>query len=117
LSIDGGGIKGLYSSCILQHLEEQFGGSISDYFDMLCGTSTGGLIALAASLKIPMKDICNFYRNDGPKIFPSFKKSKIYSTLLGQNITEGDVKQIAKGGKFSDVQLRKSLTEIFGEAK
>ena len=57
LSIDGGGIKGLYSAIILEHLEEEFckkqGYSISDYFDMICGTSTGGLIALALSVKTP----------------------------------------------------------------
>ena len=41
LSIDGGGIKGLYSAKILQHFEEKFSCHISDYFDMLCGTSTG----------------------------------------------------------------------------
>jgi len=35
LTIDGGGIKGLYSSIIIKHLEEQYG-PISDYFDMIC---------------------------------------------------------------------------------
>jgi patatin-like phospholipase/acyl hydrolase len=49
LSIDGGGIKGLYSSTILEHLERKFDGKIADYFDMICGTSTGGLIALGLS--------------------------------------------------------------------
>ena len=34
LSVDGGGIKGLYSSTILEHLEDEFDCSISDYFDM-----------------------------------------------------------------------------------
>ncbi|MBS1780428.1 MAG: patatin-like phospholipase family protein [Bacteroidetes bacterium] len=117
LSIDGGGIKGLYSSCVLQHFEENFNCLISDHFDMLCGTSTGGLIALAASLKIPMSQVTDFYRTEGPKIFPSFKKNKWFSAIFGQNVTDGDVRQIAKGGKFSDVHLRRSLTEIFGDAK
>ena len=61
LSIDGGGIKGLYSSTILEHLESKFGGSCSDYFDMICGTSTGGLIALAITSLISAENICNFY--------------------------------------------------------
>jgi len=42
---------------------------ISDCFDMLCGTSTGGIIALAASLKKPMRDVVTFYEQDGPIIF------------------------------------------------
>jgi patatin-like phospholipase/acyl hydrolase len=75
LAIDGGGIKGLYSSTILEHLEKKYKGNISDYFDMLCGTSTGGLIALALSLKIPTKEISDIYLKNGNKIFP--KKSKI----------------------------------------
>jgi len=70
LAIDGGGIKGLYSSTILEHFEEKFNCLLSDYFDLLCGTSTGGLIALAASLKIPMINVSKFYQEEGPKIFP-----------------------------------------------
>ena len=74
LSIDGGGIKGLYSATILAHFEHKFSARISDYFDMLCGTSTGGLIALAASLKISMNDVCRFYEEEGPKIFSRIQK-------------------------------------------
>jgi len=103
LAIDGGGIKGLYSSTILEHLEKKYKGNISDYFDMLCGTSTGGLIALALSLKIPTKEISDIYLKNGNKIFP--KKSKIsnkYNQILGK-------------GKFSDEPLKKVLNEMFKE--
>ena len=57
LSIDGGGIKGLYSSTILEILEERYNCKSYEYFDMLCGTSTGGLIALALSAGKSAKDI------------------------------------------------------------
>ncbi len=105
LSIDGGGIKGLYSSTILEHFEERFGSSISDHFDMVCGTSTGGLIALAISLKIPATKISKIYTLHGSKIFPSY--SKIVSKY----------KQVCGGGKFTDIELRKALFEVFGEKK
>ncbi|WP_246282488.1 patatin-like phospholipase family protein [Flavobacterium agri] len=49
LTIDGGGIKGLYSASVLARIEEKTGKKVGDYFDMICGTSTGGLIALAIS--------------------------------------------------------------------
>lgn len=101
LAIDGGGVKGLYSSTILEHLERKYEGHISDYFDMLCGTSTGGLIALALSLKIPTEQISDIYLKNGSKIFP--KKSKvrnIYNQILGK-------------GKFSDEPLKEVLNEIF----
>ena len=76
LSIDGGGIKGLYSSTIIERLENKFNCQISDYFDMLCGTSTGGLIALALSLGKPATEISDFYIKYGKEIFPHQSKIK-----------------------------------------
>lgn len=103
LSIDGGGIKGLYSSTILEHLESKFGCCCSDYFDMVCGTSTGGLIALALSQKIPASEISKIYTEHGKKIFPK------------QNKLVGLIRQTFWKGKFKDEALKKVLTEIFGE--
>jgi len=103
LSIDGGGIKGLYSAKILEHFEQRFNCSISDYFDLLCGTSTGGLIALALSLKIPASEISEFYEKYGKKIFPH--RSKFW----------GMIRQTLWRGKYSDRPLREALETIFGE--
>lgn len=113
LAIDGGGIKGLYSSTILEHLEQKFDCVLSDYFDLLCGTSTGGIIALAASLKIPMSEVSKFYIDEGPKIFPEYKKNRLLSALFFRKINMGDYKQILNGGKFSDVPLRSALQRVF----
>lgn len=41
LSIDGGGIKGIFSASFLAEIEEKCGGPYSEYFDMIAGTSTG----------------------------------------------------------------------------
>lgn len=114
LSIDGGGIKGLYSVSILKKFEKKFNCTTSDHFDMICGTSTGGLIALALSLKIPAKEICDFYENKGELIFPKHKKRKI--PFFG-TIDYGFLKQIAKGGKYSDKGLKEALIEIFKDKK
>jgi len=111
LSIDGGGIKGLYSASILKKFEETFNCQTSDHFDMICGTSTGGLIALALSLKMSAKEICDFYENKGEIIFPKHTKRKI--PFFG-TIDYGFLKQIAKGGKYSDKGLKEALIEIFG---
>lgn len=108
LSIDGGGIKGLYSAKILEQFEEQFECKISDYFDMLCGTSTGGLIALGLSLKIPAKDLSTFYEQNGPLIFTD--RSQNYFTK-----NYASFRQIFWKGKFSDIELKRSLEEIFGD--
>lgn len=102
LSIDGGGVKGLYSAKILAHLEEEYGNPISDYFDMICGTSTGGLIALALCVKVPASEIVKFYEEDGPKIFAS--SNKLWS----------QIKQILVNGKYKDENLKKALYNVFG---
>ena len=43
-----------------------------DYADLICGTSTGGLIALALALRVPAETICDFYEKKGPGIFTLF---------------------------------------------
>ena len=55
LYLDGGGIKGLFSAAVLAHLEEDLRIGITDFFDLIVGTSTGGIIALA--LGIGMKPV------------------------------------------------------------
>jgi uncharacterized protein len=111
LTIDGGGIKGLYSARILAHLEQQFNASISDHFDMLCGTSTGGIIALALSLKIPATEVCSFYELKGPIIFPQSKVIKL--PIIG-SIDFGFARQVLLSGKFKSNPLKKALEEVFG---
>lgn len=113
LTIDGGGIKGLYSAVILRDFEEKYQCSISDHFDMVCGTSTGGLIALALSLKIPAKKICDFYETEGPNIFPSSKTIK----LLGFKFSRRIIGQLLYKGKYSDKPLREALEKIFGDKR
>ena len=107
LCIDGGGIKGLYSAELLAKFEKVFGCVISDCFDMLCGTSTGGIIALAASLKIPMSDVVLFYQKHGPLIF----NESIKHRPGGRKYLRS--KQIAYGGKYSAKPLRSALESVF----
>jgi len=103
----------LYSATILKEFEEKFNCQISDYFDMICGTSTGGLIALALALKIPAKEICDFYELEGPKIFPNSTSINFF----GKKISRRFMQQLVKGGKYSDKPLRNALTNIFKESK
>ncbi len=69
LAIDGGGIRGIYPAKYLTELEKEIGGSISRYFDLIAGTSTGGIIAIALGLEIPSARILDLYRSRGPEIF------------------------------------------------
>lgn len=112
LSIDGGGIKGLYSARILQQFENSLqiennnpNLRIVDYFDLVCGTSTGGLIALAISLKKSMEKVCKFYEDHGNKIFPS------------PNSRFRKFKQVLFKGKYSDKYLKEAIIKFYGNYK
>lgn len=70
LSLDGGGIKGLFSAAVLAAIEEDLKINITDHFDMITGTSTGGIIALGLGLGMKPREMVEFYLSKGPQIFP-----------------------------------------------
>ncbi|KAH1065633.1 hypothetical protein J1N35_030620 [Gossypium stocksii] len=85
LSIDGGGIRGLIPGTILAFLESQLQkldgeeARLADHFDVITGTSTGGLVTAMLTTPDPnngnrplfaAKDINDFYLEHCPKIFP-----------------------------------------------
>lgn len=110
LCIDGGGIKGLFSAQVLAKFEDVFKTRICDQFDLICGTSTGGIIALAASAEIPMSDVVSFYKEKGPLIFAQSKKSFLGRLILC-------FKQFIYKGKYDNAELKKALINVFGEKK
>ncbi|MCU1305052.1 MAG: putative Patatin-like phospholipase [Candidatus Sulfotelmatobacter sp.] len=70
LSLDGGGIKGIFSAAILTALEQDLGVRVVDHFDLIAGTSTGGIIAIGLGLGLSPRQIVQFYMEHGPSIFP-----------------------------------------------
>lgn len=71
LSLDGGGIKGLYSAAVLARLEEDLRlDDITRCFDLIVGTSTGGMIALGLGAGLRPREILSFYSQHGHAIFP-----------------------------------------------
>jgi patatin-like phospholipase/acyl hydrolase len=82
LSIDGGGLKGMYSLHLLKVIEEKYckeNETLSDYFDMICGTSTGGIIAIGIANKMKITDIIKIYDDNATKIFPKkYEFNNIY---------------------------------------
>jgi patatin-like phospholipase/acyl hydrolase len=69
LSLDGGGIRGVFPAALLARLEEHLEHPIGRYFDMIAGTSTGGIIAIGLGLGLSAKDILKLYVEQGPAIF------------------------------------------------
>jgi uncharacterized protein len=71
LSIDGGGIRGLIPALVLAEIEERSGKRIWELFDLIAGTSTGGILAcaLCAPDPLPAEQLVGLYEDEGPNIF------------------------------------------------
>lgn len=80
LSIDGGGIRGIIPATILNYIEEKTGKRIGAMFDIIAGTSTGGILALGLAMRnsdsssnheaeYTAAELVHFYRKHGKKIF------------------------------------------------
>ena len=70
LALDGGGVKGAFTAAVLATWEEHTGLLISDHFELIAGTSTGGILAIALGLGLRPKQIRTFYEQRGKVIFP-----------------------------------------------
>ncbi|NUM80170.1 patatin-like phospholipase family protein [bacterium] len=123
LSIDGGGIRGIIPGQILVHLEKIFqdksgnpDARIADYFDMIAGTSTGGILTCFYLMPDPAKpgrpkykatEAVDIYVKRGQDIFEkSFFRNII--TLWGIRDKEYSVKGLEKAlaDFFYDTQLK-----------
>ncbi len=69
LSLDGGGIRGTFTASVLAQFERLSGRRIADSFDLMTGTSTGGLIALGLAFGMSANRILRFYVERGPAVF------------------------------------------------
>jgi len=69
LALDGGGIKGIFAASFLATLEDQIDNPIGSYFDLVSGTSTGGIIALALGLGLSARDVLQMYSDLGDAVF------------------------------------------------
>lgn len=95
LSIDGGGIKGVFAASFLAEIERHCEKPICKYFDLICGTSTGAIIASALAVGISAKMILDMYMEKGKEIFPKKRRLPLWGT------------------KYRSEPLKKTLEEVF----
>jgi patatin-like phospholipase/acyl hydrolase len=69
LALSGGGFLGLYTACVLAEIEQHSGRPIHSQFDLIAGTSIGGIIALGLAAGTPAATIRDAMINKGPEIF------------------------------------------------
>lgn len=113
LSLDGGGMRGIYTAAFLHRLTDQYARirglealDLGAGFDLITGTSTGAIVACALAIGRPMSDVVELYRKHGPKIFPhriTGKRSAAYRW------TQGD--RFVRAG---DAALRDALKGVLG---
>lgn len=113
LSIDGGGIRGTFPAAFLASLEEDLDAPIGSYFDLIAGTSTGGIIAIALAMGIPAKDVLELYEELGPGIFD--QKSDGISGWLTQRYRK--LRHYGWGPKYSTEPLKTALYDVLGDRR
>lgn len=75
LALTGGGFRGLFSAQALASIEDVIGGPVGRKFDLICGTSIGGIVAVAAAFEVPMAKVVEVFESRGQSIFPPERRS------------------------------------------
>ncbi len=110
LSLDGGGLRGIYTASVLAAWESAAGKNpdgtdcrAASYFDLIAGTSTGGILAIGLGLGLSGQDMVNFYKKSGGSIFPTGTSLQRFFYSNRQWIRS----------KFSPAALEKALAEAY----
>jgi patatin-like phospholipase/acyl hydrolase len=107
LAIDGGGIRGLIPALVLTELERRAGRRVFEMFDLIAGTSTGGILAcaLCAPDPLPASELVALYEDEGPNIFSRslFQRIKSADGLLDE--------------KYDDAALDRALERFLGHKR
>jgi patatin-like phospholipase/acyl hydrolase len=120
LSIDGGGIRGIVPATVLAALEQRTGRPVCDLFDLIGGTSTGGILALALTRpgdggpRWSAAEIVGLYREEGPRIFSRTLGKRITSVegLLDERYDNGPLREVLER-YLGETTVDQALTDVF----
>jgi patatin-like phospholipase/acyl hydrolase len=122
LSIDGGGIRGIIPAMVMAEIERRTGKPISQLFDLIAGTSTGGVLALGVARpdpNDPRKPLYSavegveLYEQKGPRIFSRtlLKTVKSLGGLTDEKYFSEPVETVLQE-QFGSSRLRDALTNV-----
>lgn len=103
LALDGGGAKALFTAQVLAHLEADLGVRVADHFDLIAGTSAGGILALGLGAGLRPAEIVEQYADLTRRVFPRSRQARW--RLLPRALRPA----------YSSAVLRDVLTGVFGE--
>ena len=103
LTLDGGGMRGLFEAHVLDALEQALGRPITDVFDLVAGTSTGGVLALGVTVSARSpRELAELYEEHGPRIFRRTALARVRQLFVS---------------KYRRTQLDETLRLELGEAR
>lgn len=120
LALDGGGIRGLIPARVLKQVEAHMGRPIAEMFDLIAGTSTGGILALGLTKPdeqgkpaFTASDMCDLYLNEGTAIFPHSILQEV-RTLHGLADARYPAEPIERilAQRFGETMLSRALTDV-----
>ncbi len=109
LALSGGGYLGLYAAVVLAELEARVGEPLGRRFDLIAGTSVGGLLSMALAFEVPMAELVKLFLERGEEVFSSRRLPTGAVTRLL------DLSRSVMGPKYTGEALRKELTRHFGK--
>ncbi|OZS42162.1 Patatin [Photobacterium sanguinicancri] len=102
LALDGGGLRGTFTAAVLAKWDDMLkaggGNDLISHFDLVAGTSTGAILAIGLAMGLTPREILEFYKENGPQIFPKDRKLRHWLK-----------------SKHDSTTLRGLLTDVYGD--
>jgi len=111
LALSGGGFLGLYTAKILAELERQARRPLGQCFDLICGTSIGGILALGLGAEVPAAQMLSAFERDGEKIFSRRPRAR------GPLSKAHDLARMFLKPKYDGVGLRQAVGTILEDRR
>jgi uncharacterized protein len=106
LALSGGGFMGLYTAQVLAGIEARSGKPLRESFDLIAGTSIGGINALAIANGIPMATVVEEFSTHGSRIFSPRPMATNPFTLAR------DAFRFLTGSKYSGRELEETVARL-----
>jgi len=120
LAIDGGGIRGMIPAVVLASLEQRKGQKIAGMFDLIAGTSTGGILALALTKpdasgkpQYAAEDVVRLYEREGRRIFhrSAWHKVNALGSLAEEKYPSSGMEGVLED-YFGEARLKDAVTDV-----